>query len=227
MRSRRGGGEGYLFIVTYGRSGSTLVQGLLNAIPGYLIRGENGGAVRGLFDFHRQCALEAGRRNPRRNQVPSGPFFGITDFDAQASLDGIRRTVVTSLLRPEPGTRVAGFKEIRWDYPDLPDYLAFLRQAFPGARFVVNTRDLADVAKSGWWAERDDALTELARIEKRLLDAAAELGHAACRVHYDDYRADPAVLAGLFEWLGEPFDLERVLATLAVPHSVKGGRPAR
>src|SRR5688572_1085508 len=35
---------GHLFIVTYGRSGSTLLQGVLNSIPGYLIRGENDGA---------------------------------------------------------------------------------------------------------------------------------------------------------------------------------------
>ena len=31
--------------MTYGRSGSTLVQGLLNSIPGYLIRGENSAAL--------------------------------------------------------------------------------------------------------------------------------------------------------------------------------------
>jgi hypothetical protein len=30
-----------IFVVTYGRSGSTLLQGVLNGIPGFLIRGEN------------------------------------------------------------------------------------------------------------------------------------------------------------------------------------------
>ena len=30
-----------VFIVTYGRSGSTLVQNMLNALPGACIRGEN------------------------------------------------------------------------------------------------------------------------------------------------------------------------------------------
>lgn len=33
--------EGYVFIITYGRSGSTLTQNLLNSLPGYCIRGEN------------------------------------------------------------------------------------------------------------------------------------------------------------------------------------------
>jgi hypothetical protein len=39
---------GYVFIVTYGRSGSTLLQGVLNSIPGYLVRGENRQALRHL-----------------------------------------------------------------------------------------------------------------------------------------------------------------------------------
>jgi hypothetical protein len=39
---REGGDDlGYVFVMTYGRSGSTLLMGLLNTIPGYLVRGEN------------------------------------------------------------------------------------------------------------------------------------------------------------------------------------------
>jgi hypothetical protein len=39
-------------------------------------------------------------------------------------------------------------------------------------------------------------------------------------VHFDDYTADPAVLHGLFDWLGEDFDETRVRAVLGVRHSV-------
>ena len=46
---------GYVFVMTYGRSGSTLLMGLLNTIPGYLIRGENDDALRFLHDFHQTC----------------------------------------------------------------------------------------------------------------------------------------------------------------------------
>ena len=31
----------YVFVMTYGRSGSTLLMGILNSIPGWLLRGEN------------------------------------------------------------------------------------------------------------------------------------------------------------------------------------------
>jgi hypothetical protein len=209
----------YLFVMTYGRSGSTLLMGLLNAIPGYLVRGENAGALRGLYDFHTACTSEADRRNPERTESPTAPFYGITGYDRAASLAAMRGLVVDSLLRPSAATRVLGFKEIRWAYDDLADYVAFLRLVFPGARFVVNTRNLDDVARSKWWAKREDAPEVLARIERRILEVADGLGDAAYRVHYDEYVADPGVLRGLHEWLGEPFDLAQVRATMAVPHS--------
>ena len=211
---------GYLFVVTYGRSGSTLLLGLLNSIPGYLLRGENLDAVHHLWRFHSTVATKAANGHHRARRKPTHPFFGISDFPVETSIAGIRRLVVDTLLRPEPGTRVTGFKEIRWAQPDLEEYVAWLREVFPGARFVVNTRDNAAVLQSKWWAKGGDKTEVLAEIEERLLALAADLGDAAYHVHYDDYVADPTVLRGLFEWLGEPFDEERVRATLAVRHSV-------
>ena len=35
--------DGFVFVVTYGRSGSTLLQTVLQSIDGYFIRGENTG----------------------------------------------------------------------------------------------------------------------------------------------------------------------------------------
>ncbi|MTB83598.1 sulfotransferase [Nocardioides sp. zg-578] len=216
----------YLFVVTYGRSGSTLVSGLLNAIPGYLIRGENRDALHHLFAFHATMVTESrrglGPERKERVRQPTHPFFGIGDFPAQRSLAGIRRLVVDTVLRPEEDTRVAGFKEIRWYHPDLEEYVAWLREVFPGARFLVNTREHADVLRSKWWAEGDpdEQASNLSGIEERLLKLAVELGDAAYRVHYDEYVADPTVLRGMYDWLGEPWDEASVRATMAVRHSV-------
>ena len=127
--------------------------------------------------------------------------------------------MLDTVLRPEPETRVTGFKEIRWYQDDLADFCAWLRQVFPGARFVVNTRNQADVLKSKWWAKQDNT-AYLAGIEERILGVAADLGDAAYHVHYDDYVADPTVLRGLYAWLGEEFDLASVRTTLGTRHSV-------
>lgn len=206
---------GFLFVMTYGRSGSTLLQGILNALPGYLIRGENHNMLRSLHDFHSRGVANAARQ--RRG--PAHPWYGAQGFPVEESLEEIRALVVRTVLRPGPDTRVTGFKEIRWRGADLPDYVAFLRSVFPGARFVVNTRDLASVSQSRWWAEDEQAPEKLERYEAGILEVAATLGDAAYRVHYDDYVADPEVLRGLFAWLGEPWDAELVRRTMAVRHS--------
>jgi len=210
---------GYVFVVTYGRSGSTLVQGILNSIPGYLIRGENSAALNHLHAYHQTLLTESRRGNQVNRRKVTHPFYGMPDFPPDASLAGIRRLVLDTVLRPEPDTRVTGFKEIRWYHEDLAGYVDFLSQVFPGARFVVNTRNQADVLKSKWWAKKDNA-DYLAGIEERILAVAAGLGEAAYRVHYDDYVADPATLRGLYDWLGEEFDLDRVRVTLGTRHSV-------
>ena len=212
----------HVFVMTYGRSGSTLLMGILNSIPGWLLRGENRHAMRHLYDFHRSGLAERARVDPVRAAEPTHPWFGIESFPEQASLQHIRTLAEATLLRPEPTTRVTGYKEIRWYDDDLPDYLDFLRQVFPGARFVLNTRNLEDVAASNYCTHKDDPLGQVRRNEEKMLAAAAGLGDAVHRVHYDDYVADPAVLRGLFDWLGEDFDLAAVEAVIATPHSRRG-----
>lgn len=211
----------YLFVLTYGRSGSTLVQGLLDTIPGYLIRGENRGAVYRLYQFHQ--ALEAARDEFGETEAltPRDSWYGIDEYAASSALARMRSMLLDTLLKPQPDTRVVGFKEIRWFYRDWERYLTFFRDLFPGARFVINTRDHEGVANSKWFAKqpREDVLNRLAGFEEQLDAMAAVLGDAAYRVHYDDYVADPKVLAGLFEWLGEPFDVATVTGTMAVKHS--------
>jgi hypothetical protein len=214
---------GYLFVVTYGRSGSTLLMGLLNSIPGYLVRGENWDALHHLFRFHRTLAEGSQKWDPARLRQRTHPFFGAGDFPVRKSLDGTRRLVLDTVLRPREDTRVTGFKEIRWYADDVVDYVAWLREVFPGARFVVNTRDHAEVRRSGWWAKRPENAEQLPAIEERILALAEGLGEAAYRVHYNDYVGDPSALRGLFDWLGEAYDEAAVRSVLETPHSVSGG----
>lgn len=210
---------GYLFIVTYGRSGSTLLQGIISSAPGYLVRGENRAMMDELYAFHRKSVVERERLARPKRLPPTHPFFGIDDYPDDIALRDIRRLAVETILRPRPDTRVVGYKEIRWNRPDLPEYLKFLQDVFPGARFVVNTRDIDAVAQSKWWARRANAVEEIKGAEETILAATEQLGDAAYRVHYDDYVDDPTRLRGLFTWLGLEFDEEAVRATMARPHS--------
>lgn len=209
----------YLFVLTYGRSGSTLLQNLLNSIPGVLVRGENHGVLYELYQFHSKVLHHRDRLARPQPLPPFHPWWGIDGYPEEVALAAMRRLVVDTLIRPRPDSKIVGFKEITWPEEDLADYVAFLRRLFPGARFVFNTRNLADVARSKWWATMPDAPERLARIEKRMSEVVEGLGDAAVRVHYDDYCADPETLRPMHLWLGGDFDPERVRTVMAVRHS--------
>lgn len=209
----------YLFVVTYGRSGSTLLQGILSSTPGVMVRGENGGLLQHLYQFHRTAARHRDRLAPVVPLPQEHPWWGLDGYRDDTALRGFRTLMLETVLRPTADTRLVGFKEIDWPTDDLTELLEFTRSVFPGARFVLNTRDLEQVAQSKWWARIPDALAELQTIEKTFVEALAPLGDATYRVHYDDYVADPTVLRPLFEWLGLEFDEGRVRAVMDVRHS--------
>ncbi|MPZ60317.1 MAG: sulfotransferase [Propionibacteriales bacterium] len=207
----------FVFIVTYGRSGSTLLQGILSSIPGYLIRGENGGAAYHLYKFH--TIAEHRRKSSRGWRSPRSAWFGIGDYPTQLALRELRWLLLATVIRPEQDSRVVGFKEIKWHQKDLGEYVQFLRAVFPGARFVINTRNLDEVAVSKWWAKRSDAREVLTKTEERILALKASLGDDAYHIHYDDYAQEPDKLRGLFDWLGEEFDEARIKGIMAKKHS--------
>ncbi len=210
---------GYLLIVTYGRSGSTLLQGVLNSIPGFLIRGENRAALHHLFLYEDTIVREKALQTRPKVLGPQKSWFGIDEYPEELAMASLRTLVLRGLLRPQPDTRVTGFKEIRWWQKDWEAYFEFLDTLFPGMRIVINTRNHEDVAKSKWWAQMDDPLGKLDDYEARLSAIAARFGDRAYRLHYDDWTADHDLLRGLYEWLGEPFDRETVDAVMAVRHS--------
>ncbi len=209
----------HLFVVTYGRSGSTLLMSLLDGTPGYCIRGENGGVLHRLFEYH-SAALDA-RVHWAADEplTPQHPWYGIDEYPPALAVARMRQLVTETLLRPEPGTRVAGFKEIRWWQSPPDEYLGFVETLFPGARFILNTRNLGDVARSRWNNHAPNALADLALLEGRLRQAVEKRGERGYHLHFDDYVRDPSVLRGLYDWLGEEYNQERVARTLAVRHS--------
>ncbi|MBO0845704.1 MAG: sulfotransferase [Nocardioides sp.] len=208
----------YLFVLTYGRSGSTLLQGILNSIPGYVIRGENAGYLKGLYAAHKR-ATDRKDSMPGTERGPRSSWFGIDGYDVALAEERFRELVRDALLRPASDTRVTGFKEIRYNDANVKELVGFMTRVFPGARFVVNTRNLDEVAKSKWWAKDPQAHQNLLRAEKRLLEIAEDLGPRAYRVHYDDYVTDPRKLRGLFDWLGEEFDEVTVRSVMSEKHS--------
>ena len=204
----------FLFVVTFGRSGSTLLQSHLNALPGWTIRGENGDAATQYVASAQRALTAMAERGVRK--VDSGsPWFGFENVSGLSLVNRTRALIVEEFLQPQPGTRVLGFKEIRWEIAPLGGFLTFMRDVFPGARFIVNLRDPDAAAASGWWRSTPGAAETLRDRAAVLRQAADELGDAAFVVHYEDYAMDPSRLGALMDWLGEEFVLRRHVAVAA------------
>lgn len=214
--------DGYVFVVTYGRSGSTVVQNLLNSIPGYCIRGENGNALSGLARSWHAIGTAEPRQGLKARGIPSTPeepWYGAERIEPQRYGSYLANVFVREVLALPAGTRVGGFKEIRFHAEPLffPAYMGFIRRFFPKARFVFNTRDHAAVLKSGWWADMDEARARAQLDQAETLFAAQIAAHPerCIRLRYEDYDGNPEGMRLLFDFLGEPFDPDRVAAVLA------------
>lgn len=214
---------GYVFIVTYGRSGSTLIQTLLNAIPGFVIRGENNAALAGLFQSWRAVVQSPDIARMQREGVVSQsdhPWFGAEQIDAAAYRAALCTSFAAEILRPGPDARVCGFKEIRTmaDPARFAAFLGFLQSGFPKARLVFNTRRAEDVCRSSWWRRHDpqDVREIVATADAVFREHLRAHPESSVLLRYEDYTADHRALEPLFALLGaRPPDaaLARVMAT--------------
>jgi hypothetical protein len=214
----------HAFIITYGRSGSTLLSGLINLIPGALLRGENHGTLAHLYRAVR--AAERTLAQPRRpdDRTPTEPWFGASEVNPGRFKEALINSFICDVLAPPPGVELLGFKEIRYRLADFTeaefiDFVAFLGEAFERPCVIFNVRRHRDVAKSAWWAEEPGAHAELAELDRRFRLAHERFPEMSAWIDYDRIVADPGSLHALYDFLGVPFDEAAVRQVLATPHS--------
>ena len=207
-----------VFILACGRSGSTLLQRLLNSHPAILIWGEHQGILLPLAGAwsevqgsqwileDRISGLELLlHKETRRNEWTAwDQSFSKESFDS-ALLEFMERVFCANV----PAGVRWGFKEIR--YNDML-VVRFLSHYFPAAHFVLLTRDPMAVAKSTLGAffpqfrpafEAGDAAVQrvcLDEVRQRLVqftrflpDAVDFLTSRATTLAYEDLVAQPQV----------------------------------
>ena len=213
----------FAFIVTIGRSGSTLLQGILNSIPGYRIGGENYSTLFYLFVAAQHIEEAHGRFGTQKTNSKQS-WFGADQFDPEVFSRSLADAFLDACLKPDADTRCVGFKEVRYLQSDIPDelfpaYLDFLQAVFPGAALIFNVRNVADTALSGWWKDRDPQIVEeqLTRAIERFESYAAKRSNCIL-FSYDSLIADAAYCETLFDFLGEPFDRDALMKQLVQSH---------
>lgn len=151
-----------LFIITKTRTGSTLLQRLLNSYEDTIIWGEHGGFLKGVVDLYAQIRQNKGlNRFVFERQKPSSirsseelqelidpgrwqawiNWFGLQDITC------IFRNMVLGFFRPSlvDGHRYWGFKETRYAHDRI---VPFLSELFPEAIFIFLVRNSLNRAAS-------------------------------------------------------------------------------
>jgi hypothetical protein len=208
---------GFVFVVTYGRTGSTLLQKLLNTMPGVYVAGENFDIVHPLFEAWRNAGVLK-EKYGWGHQASDHPWHGALAADPRVFGASLADAFVRDILKPPRGTRLAGFKEIRYLTDDLEAQLAFMAEVFAPARFVFNTRAVDAVAQSAWWkdVDKDDLTADIARFEAQAAAFSAMHPAQCVTVDYACWTVDAEALRPVYALLGAPFDAAAVANLLSV-----------
>lgn len=168
----------FLIIVTAGRTGSTILQHLLNQDPETLIRGENNNFF---YYFYRAYhALED--PNAAKFRLASNskhPWYGFKNFKSEELKKHTRLLAIKFLLGTNSLSdyQRIGFKEIRFfplirykpnsnepNTSELINYLLFLSNALGNVKFIHLTRESSEIVKSGWWGINGNQQDKIERI---------------------------------------------------------------
>lgn len=212
----------FLFLATYGRSGGTLLMGILNSISSYRIVGENNNAYTYLCDFY-QRMIEAHLSNNHfegkfEQYNEKNPWWNI---HTPETLKQATQQYIATLIDPEDQYTTIGFKEIRYNKPQeqLTSYLNTLYNIF-NCRFIFLTRNHNHTCKSDWHKNEPNCKETLIEIERKIQTHMKDhpLQDWFC-LHFDDlHNIKPIEFKVLFRWLGERYDKEQIKKVLSVKH---------
>ena len=213
----------YVFVVTYARSGSTLLQSLLNSCPGVQIRGENSNTLYHLYQAIE--GVEVTRKFGLHPQTKAAdePWFGAFQVRPRAFEANLLSAFVRNVLVPDAGIAVTGFKEIRYNHHFIPKarfapYIEFLLTRFPAAKVVFNSRRAEDVARSAFLANQNQKnIADWVSASDSDFAEFAKGSDRAIHMRYDDWAADHGLIHGMLDFLGLKWTAETVEQVFAKP----------
>jgi hypothetical protein len=207
----------FVVIVTAGRTGSTLLQGILNNFDGFLIKGENSGFVTALYGAYQSILTSQPRME---TSTPRSPWFGVRTFSEETFFNDAAAMIFSQFIDvPLESLKAIGFKEIRWMFDEktpLWGVLDFIEKLFPNAKFIFLTRDRAQMMKSGWWIGEDNSVTHFILDQFELLARHAPVKNLF-EIDYSNLVTGDAKLLELCSFLGQRYS-EKIEKTLQLEH---------
>jgi hypothetical protein len=218
----------FIFVMSYGRSGTTLLQGALNRSEFIHCAGENFGFVERLHRAEQaiQAALAESQLQPHRDK-PTEAFFGITSAPFERHAELYRELLVELVMSSCPSDKKPshiGFKEVRYPYfQHLEEHLWWLQKVFLNPTFVLVTRDLEEVLRSGFFGELSRDEREIRRrilvnFENVTREFLATVGYGV-ELKYSQIAYDSEQSAKILRGVGIPATAQQFEEAQKLKHS--------
>ncbi|MEP1488884.1 MAG: sulfotransferase [Algibacter sp.] len=211
----------YIIICTYGRSGSTLLQGVLNSCKDVLIRGENYNFIYALY--HSYLRLKATKElQGHRNKKRTTAWYGANEIKMKTFTNDLKKVIDNVLIGENKKIKTLGFKEVRFleVVEDLDEYLLFLRTILPNCAIIFNLRAVEQTIYSDWWAKKNPKKTKkkLNYFIEKMKNFHSNYEDTFI-INYEDVIQQNSKLEKLFSFLDISYDAEKVKETLQIKHS--------
>jgi hypothetical protein len=161
----------HIIIVSYPRSGTTVIQRILNRAEGTVVRGETIGSIVHLAEYVK--LLEDMRSAVVPLLVPDippnsdkNPMYGHDGIDTDLIVDSMRHAIEFGTLSCPQGTFRLGWKENFINPKNLGHQksvyvLQFIQRLFPNIKFVFNTREPEMMKTSAIWKNKINPVEEI------------------------------------------------------------------
>lgn len=215
----------YIFIITYARSGSTLLQGVLNTFPNSLIVGENKNFIYHLYHSYNNLFYAKKTFGNNSSIFPTSPWYGANNLNPEIMINDIRELIHHQIWNNTTAT-ILGFKEIRYNEIEtnyFNDYFNFLKLLFPNCIFIFHTRNLNNVAVSKIWSEKpyNNVINYLKKYETNVENYVKSIKHNDyVLTTYENLVDDPIkTLQPIAEKINIELDKEKIIETMKIKHS--------
>jgi len=207
--------EKFIFICSYGRTGSTLLKNIISTIPDSHISGENGNSLYFLFQSFYQ--IEKFKIAFKKDNVESifdedQAFAYLNKVDTKKYQQELWQVFLNNVIIPKENSRVIGFKEIRalHDEKNLSAFINFMLTIAKDAKILFATRNDEQVMNSAWWAKDINAKEKLVHYRNLIEYHHNQNKDKTYICHYNTYLNNFEETKKIFDFLEEDMDYEKI-----------------
>jgi len=209
----------YFVVLSYPRSGSTVVQRIINTSSNSICIGEKPMTINYLHSFV-ESLLDAQTTIPQAlfPDIPidddRNPVFMSHAVDIDAVFNYIKAVYVRHILNVVDAPNIGWKENFISSYPDAnvaESEVRFIRRLFPDILFILNVRDPLKCAESALWKRNPSAIDELNNRRSWIVDSFSNglFGPDAILLDHDIWSEDKNHLVDQLLAAGIAIDREK------------------